>query len=176
MTTKTDQTVAAIQKKNLEATMALAQLSIDGSQRILQLQAEAARSLFEDGVAGAKALAAAASPQEAADLRMRYAQQTAQKMLECSRNVAAITAELQGAMAKMITSQFNQGGQEMMEAFQEMMKGMPMNPQAATEAMQNSFESARKALEQVAKVSGEAFAAFTSPASAQSKTTNSKRS
>lgn len=178
MTTKADEAVAAMQKKNLEAAMTLAQMSIESSQRILQLQVEAAKNLFEDGVSSAKALAAVATPQEAVDLRVRYAQQTAEKMLECSRGVAAITAELQAAMSKVMTSQLNQGGQEMMEALQSMMKGMPMNvnSHAAAEAMQNTFDTARKALEQVAKASGEAFSAFTSQASTPQKPTTSRRS
>jgi phasin family protein len=176
MTTKADEAVAAMQKKNLEAAMALAQMSIESSQRILQLQVDAAKNLFEDGVSSTKALAAVTTPQEAVDLRVRYAQQTAEKMLECSRGVAAITAELQAAMTKMMSSQLNQGGQEMMEALQSMMKGMPMNSQAAAEAMQTTFDTARKALEQVAKASGDAFSAFTNAPSSQQKTTTSRRS
>ena len=40
-----------IQKKNLEAAMRLAQLSIENSQRIMELQVGTAKSLFEEGVA-----------------------------------------------------------------------------------------------------------------------------
>lgn len=160
MATKPEQTVADLQKKNLASAMKLAQLSIENSQRILQLQVEVARDIFEDGVSGAKSMAQVKSPQDAMEMRSRYAQQAAEKMFACSRNIAEITAEMQAEMSKMVSDQLNSGGQEMFGAMQDMLKGMPLNSHAAAEALQHTFDSARKTLEQVSKASTDAFASF----------------
>jgi phasin family protein len=160
MSTKPEEALASMQKKNLESAMRLARMSIENSQRILQLQVDVARDLFEDGVSSAKAMAQVKSPQEAMELRARYAQQSAEKMFSCSRGIAEVTASLQSEMSKMVSDQLNAGSQEMLDAMQQLMGGMPLNNHAAAEALQHTFEAARKTLEQVAKASSDAFSAF----------------
>ncbi|MDB5801473.1 MAG: phasin protein [Rhodocyclales bacterium] len=161
MTNKAEQTVAAMQKKNLESAMRLAQLSIENSQRILHLQMQTAREMFEDGVSNVQSLTHVKTPQEAMELRARYAQHAAEKMLTTSRNIAEITAEVQTEMSKLVSQQLTSGSEDLMEAMQGFLKGMPLNSHAAAEAMQSTFETARKTLEQVAKASSEAFSAVT---------------
>lgn len=163
MSTKTEQAVISMQKKNLDSAVRLAQMSIENSQRILQLQVDVARDLFDEGVASAKQMAHVGSPQEAMELRARYAQQSAEKMFACSRSIAEITAELQTEMGKMVSDQLNSGSHDMLEAMQQFMTGMPLNNHAAAEVLQHTFDAARKTLEQVAKVSSEAFTAFSIP-------------
>ncbi|HEX5125663.1 MAG TPA: phasin family protein [Rhodocyclaceae bacterium] len=162
MTNNNDQAAAAIQKKTLESAVKLAQISIENSQRILELQMHVAREIFEDGVSSAKALAQAKTPQEAMELRTRYSQQAAEKVFACSRGIAEITADIQTAMSKMVSQQLTHGSQEIMESMQGFLKGMPMpmNNHAAIETLQNSFEVARKTLEQVTKASTDAIASF----------------
>lgn len=157
MSNKSEEVVSALQKKNLDAAVKLAQLSIENSQRILQLQMQIAKELFEDGVVNAQALAQVKTPQEAMELRTRYAQQAAEKMFSCSRGIADVTAELQNEMGKLVSQQLSSGSHEMIEAMQSFLKGMPMNSHAAAEALQSTFDAARKTLEQVAKASSEAF-------------------
>lgn len=160
MPTKPEEAVAMMQKKNLEAAMRLAQLSIENSQRILQLQVDVARDIFDDGVNSAKSLAQVKSPQDAMELRARYAQQAAEKMFSCSRSIAEITADLQAEMGKLVSDQLNKGGQDVFDAMQQMLQGMPLNSHAAAEALQHTFDTARKTLEQVAKASSDAFSSF----------------
>ncbi len=50
MATKQEQQFNEIQKKNLEAAMRLAQLSIENSQRIMELQVGTAKSLFDEAL------------------------------------------------------------------------------------------------------------------------------
>ena len=88
MTNKAEETVAAMQKKSLDSAMKLAQLSIENSQRILQLQMQTAKDMFEDGVSNVQSLSQVKTPQEAMELRARYAQHAAEKMLSTSRNIA----------------------------------------------------------------------------------------
>lgn len=157
MIKKAEETVATMQKKNLDSAMRLAQLSIENSQRILQLQMQTAKDMFEDGVSNVQSLSQIKTPQEAMELRARYAQSAAEKMLATSRNIAEITSEVQAEMSKLVSQQLTSGSQDLMEAMQGFMKGMPLNSHAAAEAMQTTFENARKTLEQVAKASSDAF-------------------
>lgn len=160
MATKPEQTVADLQKKNLSAAMKLAQLSIENSQRILQLQVDVAREIFDDGVNSAKAMAQVKSPQDAIEVRSRYAQEAAEKMFDCSRTIAEITADMQAEMSKLVSEQLNAGGQEFFDVVQQMLQDMPLNSCAAAEALQHTFETARTTLEQVSKASADAFVSF----------------
>lgn len=160
MTTKPEQSVAELQQKNLTAAMKLAQISIENAQRIMQMQVDITREIFDDGVENAKALAQAQTPQQQLETRTRYAQQAAEKMFECSRAIAGLTADMQAEMGKMLSDQISCNGQEIVDAMENMLQGMPLNNHAAAEALQHTFDGARKSIEQVTKASSEAFAAF----------------
>lgn len=159
MSAQTGQSVADLQKASLESAMRLAQMSVETSQRILQVQAEAAKNLFEDCLANVRELAAAKTPQEAMELRMRFAQQTAQKVLESGRNVGEITAKLQAEMTQMVSAQFGQGQNGMVELMQGVMKNLPMNGQAASDAFTQALGAAQQMLAQLTQASTSAFTA-----------------
>lgn len=160
MAGKTEETIAAVQQRNLESAMQLAQLSIENSQRILQMQVEVAREIFEDGVASAKDLAQVKSPQEAMEVRARYAQQTAEKMLSCSRGIAEITTDMQTELGKLVSEHLDKGSKGVLDAWQQMFSGVPLNNQMASQALEQTFEAARKTLEQVSRASRDAFSAM----------------
>lgn len=155
-----EQAMAALQQKSLDVAVRLARLSIENSQRIMQLQVDVARELFDDGVSSAKVLALVQDPQEAMEMRARFAQQAAEKMFATSRLIAGLTAEMQTEMGRTVSEQLNRGGRDMFEAMQDLLRGMPLNNHAAAEALENTFEHARKTLEQVSHAATEAFAGF----------------
>ena len=107
-----------LQKKNLEAAMRLAQLSIENSQRIMEIQVTAAKSLFEEGVHNAKAMSTVKDPKDMMNLRANYAQTTTEKMLACAREIAEITATTQAEFGKLVGEQLTSGSQDMFEAMQ----------------------------------------------------------
>ena len=123
-----DQARTAIQRdpeEELEA-MRLAQLPSKLLQRIMELQVGTAKSLFEEGVANAKARPPSRIRAEALNLRTTYAQSTTEKMLACcAREIAEIT-KTQAEAGKMVSEQLTGGGQDMFESLQKMFKGMPI--------------------------------------------------
>ncbi|MCX7178338.1 MAG: phasin family protein, partial [Proteobacteria bacterium] len=62
MVTKPEQ-FSELHRKNMEAAMKLAQMSIENSQRIMALQVDVAKKLFQDSVQSAKALTTVKDPQ-----------------------------------------------------------------------------------------------------------------
>lgn len=149
-----------LQKKNLDAAMRLAQLSIENSQRIVELQVETAKALFEDGVQNAKALSDLKDPQQAMDVRTQFAQATTERMLGCARKIAEITSETQAEFGRMVGQQLTSGSQDMVEAMQKMLTGMPVGSHQTTNAIQGAMDTARQAFEQITKASTDAFSTF----------------
>jgi len=141
--------------------MRLAQMSIENSQRIMEIQVNTAKRLFEEGVHNAKALSAAKDPQGAMEMRASYAQRTTEEMLACARQIAEITASTQAEFGRLVGEQLSSGSTDMFEAMQKMFTGMPIADQNALGAMQTAMDTTRAAFEQMTRASTQAFQAFT---------------
>ncbi len=146
-----------LHRKNMEAAMRLAQLSIDNSQRIMALQAELARDLFQGSVANAKAHTDVNDPQEIMTLRAKFAQDTAQKMMEGAQKIAEIGNEARVEFSRLLTEQLASGSHDLMDSFQSFFKSLPGQNPNVMEAMQQAIARANNAFEQISQVSATAF-------------------
>lgn len=158
MATKPEQ-FTELHRKNMEAAMRLAQMSIENSQRIVTLQVEVAKTLFQDSVDNAKALAAAKDPQQAVTLRTQYTQETAQKMIDAAREISEIGNASRTEFSRLMTEQLASGSKDMSEAFQSFFGALPGQNTGVVTAMQQAMEKANKAFEQIAEASAGAFSA-----------------
>lgn len=150
-----------LNRKNMEAAMRLAQLSIENSQRVMALQNELARELFNDGVENARAQSGAKDPQEVLRLRAEYAQETARKMMGVAQKVASIGNEARVEFSRMLTEQLASGSQEMADAFQGFFKTLPGQNANVLEVMQQAMATANSAFEQITQASASAFSGMT---------------
>jgi len=149
--------LSELHRKNLEAAMRLAQLSIENSQKIMSLQSELARELFQESVANAKAQTDIQDPQAVMGLRAKYAQDTAQKMIESAQKIAEIGNEARVEFSRLLTEQLASGSHDLMDAFQTFFKALPGQNPNVMEAMQQAITRANSAFEQIAQVSSSAF-------------------
>jgi phasin family protein len=149
--------LSEMHRKNMEAAMRLAQLSIENSQKIMALQSELARELFQESVANAKAQSGAKDPKQIMDLRATYAKETAQKMMESAQKVAEIGNEARVEFSRLLTEQLASGSHELMDSFQSFFKALPGQNPNMMEAMQQAMARANSAFEQIAQVSTSAF-------------------
>ena len=146
-----------LHRKNMEAAMRLAQLSVENSQRIMALQSELARELFQESVAIAKAQTDAKDPQEVMNLRTKYAQETAQKMIESAQKIAEIGNDARVEFSRLLTEQLASGSHDLMDSFQSFFKSLPGHNPNVMEAMEQAMARANNAFEQIAQVSASAF-------------------
>ncbi|MDR2092447.1 MAG: phasin family protein [Azoarcus sp.] len=160
MATKPEQ-INELQKKGLEAAVQLAQLSIENTQRVIEIQVAVAKSLFEDSVNNAKALGSIKDPQEAMQLRSRFAQNTAEKVFAGAREIAEVATKAQTQVSKLIGEQITASSAEVFGAIQNMFKGLPIGDQSTLDAIQGTLNTTRTAVEQLTRASSEAFQAFT---------------
>ncbi len=156
MANKTEQ-FSELHRKNMEAAMRLAQLSIENSQRVMALQSELARELFEDGVASAKAQSGAKDPAEVMKLRADYAQETAKKMVTAAQQIASIGNDARAEFSRLLTEQLASGSKDMSESLQGFFKSLPGGNPNMMESMQQAIATANSAFEQIAKVSSAAM-------------------
>jgi phasin family protein len=159
MTAKPEQ-FNEVHKKSLEAAVQLAQLSIENTQRVIEVQVAVAKSLFEDSVNNAKALTGIANPQEAVQLRTRFAQNSAEKVFAGAREIAEIATKAQAQIGKLVGEQLTNSSTEVLGAIQQMFHGLPIADESTLNAIQNTLDTTRTAVEQLTRASSEAFHAF----------------
>lgn len=142
-----------LQRKSMDAGMKLAQMSIENSQRIVALQVDTARKLFQDSLENAKALASAKTPQEIVGMQARFAQETAKRMMETAQQIAELGNASGSGVGQMLTEQLTNSGKEMMASFQSLFSAMPGQDHGALDAMKQAMNTANAAFEQIVKTS-----------------------
>lgn len=155
MTTKNE--FGEIQRKNMEAAMRLAQISIANSQRIMELQTHLARELFQNSVEQTKLQATTKDPQDIVRLRAQYAQDTTQKMIAAAQQVAEIGNSARVEFSRLLTEQLAAGSQDMVDAFQSFFKALPGQNSGILETMQQAMTNANTAFDQMRKAATVAF-------------------
>ena len=152
MTGSTEQ-FSELQRKNMEVAMRMAQLSIENSQRIMALQSELAKAMFQSGTENARAQAGARDPQTMLQLRAQYAQETTQRMVAAAQRIAEISNAGRAEFARLVTEQLASGSQDMAESMQTFMKSLPGQTPNMMESMQQAIATANAAFEQISKAS-----------------------
>ncbi|MCL2591044.1 MAG: phasin family protein [Betaproteobacteria bacterium] len=160
MTAKPEQQFNEIQKKSLEAAVQLAQLSIENTQRVIEVQVAVAKSLFEDSVNNAKALSGIRNPQEAVQLRTRFAQNSAEKVFAGAREITEIATKAQAQISKLVGEQITSNSTEILGTIQQMFQGLPIADEGTISAIQNTLNTTRTAVDRLTRASSEAFQAF----------------
>lgn len=163
MTTKHE--IGEIQRKNLEAALRLAQLSIENSQRIMALQSQLARDLLHDTVTQAKDQAEQQDPMGVLNLRARYANETVRKMLTVAQEIAEVGNSARSEFSRLLTEQLAAGSQDMVDAFQAFFKTLPGQNTTMFDAVQQAMATANAAFEQISKASTQVFETTAKPAS-----------
>jgi phasin family protein len=146
-----------IQRKNLEAAMRLAQLSIDNSQKIMALQSQLARDLLVGSMSQAKDQADKTDPLDVMNLRARYTQDSMQKMLATAQEIADIGNNARAEFSRLLTEQLAAGSHDMVDAFQSFFKALPGQNSGVLETMQQAMANANAAFEQMSQASAKAF-------------------
>jgi len=152
MADKTEQ-FSELNRKNMEVAMRMAQLSIENSQRIVALQSELAKEMFQSGVENAKAQTSASDPQAMLQLRAQYAQETTQRMVAAAQQIAEISNTARAEFSRLVTEQLASGSQDMAESMQTFMKSLPGQTPNMMESLQQAIATANAAFAQISKAS-----------------------
>lgn len=100
MAEPTDKTLLASWKRQLDAAMRLTEAVIEGSERMREVQLEAAAEAHADAVATQKALAAAQSPQELLRIQAEWLAENQRKSMQYWKSLYEAAAETNAQMMK----------------------------------------------------------------------------
>lgn len=163
MASKPTEQLGEAQQKNLDMAMRLAQMSIENSQRIMELQTQTARQLFDESMRNARAISEAKDPQTALSLRSAYAQASAQMMIESARKIAEIAGAAQTEFSRMVGENVDGGSKDLVNSIQKLFSVGELSDNVMA-AVQSAVDNARKAFDEISAVSGNAMGALSSTA------------
>jgi phasin family protein len=151
--------ISELNRRNVEAAMKLARLSIDNSQRVLSLHADLAKTIFDDTVANAKAHAKVRTPQELVELNTKYVQATAKRVVDLARKVSGIANQSRNEFSRVLSAQMTASKSELADAVQKLKANLPAGTPDVSKTVDQALAAANSAFEQLSAVSAKALSA-----------------
>ena len=153
-----DEKIAALNKKHVETALEAAQIVFDTIEKLTLLNIEAAKMLFQEGVASAKTLASVTGVEQLNQWREGQTRAGADKVLGYSRNAYEIGFKAQADIGELLEQSLLVSGQEVRDWVEVALKSSPGGQSeaaaaAATAAMVNAqamIEGISKAAKQAA--------------------------
>ena len=149
-----DEKISALNKKHVETALQAAQIVFDSIEKLAWLNIEAAKLLFQEGVASAKTLASVTDIEQLNEWRDGQARAGADKVLGYSRNVYEIAFKAQADIGELLERSLLKLAQEVREWVEVALKSSPVGQsEAAKTAMANAqamIEGISKAAKQAA--------------------------
>ncbi len=142
---------AGFSKQNLEAAMSFANVALEGSQRMLELQLNTAKRAISDNTKNARALADAADANELTDIQASIVRPAFENSLEYSRNAYHIASETQNELNKLFGQQIAEFNRGLVSLLDKAVTANPAGSDFASAAMRTAIAAADTAYDTMAK-------------------------
>lgn len=140
-----------LQRRNLEAALQLAELSLNNAHQLMALQTELAKGLLGSAVDNVRAQTDSQDIGELIDLRSRFAQESTQQIMSTATRLAQISNEARNEFAQLLSQQLASGNQDLSATFQDFLKNLPNANQNLVGIMEQAITSANQAFEQMSQ-------------------------
>ncbi|MFA7666681.1 MAG: phasin family protein [Burkholderiaceae bacterium] len=155
-----------LNKNALDTYQAAARVSVDGIEKLVELNVQAARASIEETTEAVKALLEAKDLKGLADLSNAGAQPAAEKFAAYAKHVYDIANATNGEISRLIEKQFAESNRQLYSAIDAMAKNAPAGSEGvvnlvkqAVTATSNTFEQVNKATKQAVELAEANFAA-----------------
>lgn len=152
-----DWKIAALNKKHVETALQAAQVAIDSIEKLARLNIEAAKMLFQEGVASVRTLASVTDIEKLNLWRDGQARAGAGKVLGYSRNVYEIAFKAQADLGELLEQNLLESGQELRNWVEVASRSSPVGQSEATaSAAKVAMANAQAMVEGISKAAKQA--------------------
>ena len=149
--------IAALNKKHVETALQAAQMLFDSIEKLTRLNIEAAKMLFQEGVAGAGTLASVTDVEQLNQWRDGQARAAAGKILGYSRNVYEIAFKAQADIGELLEQSLLGSAQDVRDWVEVALKSSPVGQsEAAAAAAEAAMANAQAMIEGISKAAKDA--------------------
>ncbi|XZG71542.1 phasin family protein [Chitinibacteraceae bacterium HSL-7] len=142
---------AEVHQANLEKSLRVSQIALNGVERLLNLQVSLARDLLSEQAQTAKALAEVKDAQGLATLQKQLAQPAVDKALDTARSVFDVASATQHELTKLVEEQVLGFNKQLIASLDRAAELAPAGSGAAVTMLRNAAETAASTLDAVAK-------------------------
>lgn len=153
MATPNLEQLTAAQKANAEVVTTLLRTSVEGVQRLAELNLTATRDFFNASVSNANALLTARDANEFAALNQQLAKPGFDKLMDYSRQVCDLVTQLQKEVTGVVETQYSQFSKEAATAIDKTKAAAPLGGDVFAVAMKSMLDQTNKAFESMNAVS-----------------------
>ncbi|HYF57500.1 MAG TPA: phasin family protein [Burkholderiaceae bacterium] len=150
MFTTPDQMVA-MHKAALESFQAIAAKSLEGMEKLAELNMAATKSTMEESAVQLRALFEIKDPKQFADLAVGSAQPATDKLTAYAKHVYDITNETGTEVAKLVEKQFADSNRQLHAAIDALAKNAPAGSEGIVTFVKSAVSAANTAYDQVNK-------------------------
>ncbi|MEK6210363.1 MAG: phasin family protein [Pseudomonadota bacterium] len=152
-----DEKISALNKKHVETAFQAAQIVFGSIEKLTRLNIEAAKMLFQEGVASAKTLASVTDIEQLNEWRDSQERAAADKVLGYSRNVYEIAFKAQADIGELLEQSLLVSGQEVRDWVEVALKSSPVGQsEAAASAAKAAMANAQVMIEGISKAAKQA--------------------
>jgi len=143
--------ITAIGKANLDIAVNFATITLQGAERMLDLQLKAVKDVIAQGAKNAKALSEVKDVQQALALQSTVAQPSLEKALDYSRSVYEVASDTQSQIAKLFETRVAEFNSNMVAAVDKAAKSAPAGSEMALVAVKTALAAANTAYDSMTK-------------------------
>jgi len=137
--------LAAAQKANVEVMTALMRTAFEGMEKLAALNMAASREFFNTSVANAQQLLSAKDAQELAKINSSISQPNVQKLMDYSRSVYDLVAQMQQEVTSAMNSQYNDFAKKAGASIEKTSAQAPVGGDVFAAAMKSMLDATNQA-------------------------------
>lgn len=141
-------------KSSIEAALNVANITLQGTERLLDLNLKAAKDALDQSMRSAKALAEAKNVQDLFSVQSS-AQPNLQQVLAYSRSLYEVAAQTQTQLNRVLEERMAKVSGELVAAVDKAVKAAPAGSESAFAAFKSALAAANTAYDTVSKVARE---------------------
>ena len=143
--------VTALGQSQLENALKLAEISVQGFDKLAALQLNAVKSAFADGIKTTKQFTSIKEPGEISAIATAFSQPAWEKAQAYARSVYEVAATTQAEVSALVEQQIGELNKSAVAALDTVLKNAPTGSEAAVSAVKSAIQSANAAYESVLK-------------------------
>lgn len=143
--------VTALGKSQLENALKLAEISVQGFDKLASLQLNAVKSAFADGLKTTKQFSSIKDASELSSVATTLSQPVWEKAQAYARSVYEVAATTQAEVSALVEQQIGELNKSVVATLDTVLKNAPAGSEAAVTAVKSAIQSANAAYESVLK-------------------------
>lgn len=147
----TPEDILALHKQSIELMQSLALKSVQGLEKLTELNIQVAKASLEESTDAMKSLLDAKEPKAVVDYAMASGQPAVEKATAYAKHVYEIANETGTEIAKLLEKQFSEGNKQLHAAIDSMAKNAPAGSEGVVTFVKSAVTAANTAWDQVNK-------------------------